>query len=119
MTVQKFFQRGARRASFEADKLQRTLKVQNTIGNLRTQIKREVVHLGETALRLYREGALAEDELKVIAQAIEALEAQVAEQGDCPGADQGRNVPRERSAGGRAARNGHPGLSQLRADASG
>lgn len=79
MTVQKFFKRSAKRASFEADRLQRTMKVQNTIGNLRTQIKREVVHLGKAALRLYREGGLAEEELKAIGQAIEALEAQVAE----------------------------------------
>jgi hypothetical protein len=79
MSVQKFFQQGAKRASFEADKLQRTLKVQNTIGNLRSQIRKETMHLGETALRLYREGTLTEEELKVIAEAIESLEAQVAE----------------------------------------
>ena len=79
MTVQSFLQRGAKRAGFEADKLQRTLKVQNTIGNLRTQIRGKVTHLGETALRLYRQGALVEDELKAIGQAIEALEAQAAE----------------------------------------
>jgi hypothetical protein len=79
MTVQSFLQRGAKRAGFEADKLQRTLKVQNTVGNLRTQIKGKVAHLGETALRLYRQGALAEEELKAIGQAIKALEAQVAE----------------------------------------
>ena len=79
MTVQSFLQRGAKRASFEADKLQRTLKVQNTISNLRTQIRGKVTHLGETALRLYRQGALVEDELKAIGQAIEALEAQAAE----------------------------------------
>ncbi|HEY89312.1 MAG TPA: zinc ribbon domain-containing protein [Thermoflexia bacterium] len=79
MTVQSFLQRGAKRASFEADKLQRTLKVQNTIGSLRTQIRGKVTHLGETALRLYRQGALVEEELKAIGQAIEALEAHIAE----------------------------------------
>lgn len=79
MSVQKFFRQSAKRASFEADKLQRAMKVQSTIGNLRTQVKGKVVLLGETALRLYREDALAEEGLKVIAQAIEALEAQIAE----------------------------------------
>lgn len=79
MDVQKLFQRGAKRASFEAEKLQRTLEMQNAIGHLGTQIKEKATHLGKAALRLYREDGLAEEELKAIAQAIEALEAQVAE----------------------------------------
>lgn len=79
MSVQRLFKQGAERARFEADRLQRTLKVQSEIGNLRTQVRRAVIKLGETALHLYRQDALIEEELNAVAQSIEALEAQIAE----------------------------------------
>jgi DNA repair exonuclease SbcCD ATPase subunit len=78
MTLQSFLKRSANRAAFEADKLQRTVKIQNAIGRLRTQICSETLKLGQTALRLYREAGLAEAELQDIAQAIETLEEQIA-----------------------------------------
>ncbi|MBN1582237.1 MAG: zinc-ribbon domain-containing protein [Anaerolineae bacterium] len=80
MTIQRFFQESTQRARFEADKLQRTLKVQNAISGLRSQANSQVGHLGQEALRLHRERGLAEAELTAISEAIEHLEAQIVTQ---------------------------------------
>lgn len=64
------------RAKFEADKFQRTSKINGEIGNLRSQIETNTRQLGERALELYQQGALHAPEIASLAQIIAQLQEQ-------------------------------------------
>ena len=68
---------GVDRARFEADKLQKTLRIQNEIGELRKQIDANRLEFADRALELYKAGQIQSATLGEILRAIEALQARV------------------------------------------
>lgn len=67
---------GVDRAKFEADKFQRTSKVNGEISNLKAQIETNTRQLGERALELYQQGMLTAPEIASLAQIIGQLRDQ-------------------------------------------
>jgi hypothetical protein len=68
---------GVDRAKFEADKFQRTSKINSEIGNFKSQIDTNMRQLGERALELYQQGSLQAPEIASLAQIIAQLRAQL------------------------------------------
>lgn len=68
---------GVDRAKFEADKFQRTSKINGDIGNFKSQIDTNMRQLGERALELYQQGAIQAPEIASLAQVIAQLREQL------------------------------------------
>ena len=68
---------GVDRAKFEADKFQRTSKINGDIGNFKSQVDTNMRQLGERALELYQQGALQAPEIASLAQVIAQLREQL------------------------------------------
>jgi hypothetical protein len=67
---------GVDRAKFEADKFQRTSRINGEISNIKSQIDTNVRQLGERALELYQQGAITAPEIASLAQIIAQLRDQ-------------------------------------------
>jgi hypothetical protein len=73
----KTISQGVDRAKFEADKFQKTTRVQNEIAELKRQIDAKRLDFGDRALDLYKAGKLQSATLGEIAQGIDALRASI------------------------------------------
>ncbi len=72
---------GVDRAKYEADKFQRTSKINSEVANLKAQTDTNMRQLGERALELYQQGSLQAPEIASLAQLIAQLrDQQVAKQ---------------------------------------
>ena len=67
---------GVDRAKYEADKFQRTTRINSEIGNYKAQIDTNMRQLGERALELYQQGTLQAPEIASLAQIIAQLRDQ-------------------------------------------
>lgn len=67
---------GVERAKYEADKFQRTSKINGEISNFNAQIETNLRQLGERALELYQQGTLQAPEIASLAQIIAQLRDQ-------------------------------------------
>ncbi len=67
---------GVDRAKFEADKFQRTSRINGEINNIKSQIDTNIRQLGERALELYQQGAITAPEIASLAQIIAQLRDQ-------------------------------------------
>ena len=67
---------GVDRAKFEADKFQRTSRINGEISNLNSQIETNLRQLGERALELHEQGMLPAPEIASLAQVITQLRTQ-------------------------------------------
>lgn len=68
---------GVDRAKYEADKFQRTTKINGEIANFKSQIDTNMRQLGERALELYQQGTLQAPEIASLAQIIAQLRSQL------------------------------------------
>jgi BMFP domain-containing protein YqiC len=68
---------GVDRAKFEAEKFQRTTKINGEIANHRSQIDTNLRQLGERALELFQQGSIHAPEIASLAQVIAQLREQV------------------------------------------
>ena len=68
---------GVDRAKFEADKFQKTLRIQNEINELKKQIDAKRLEFGDRALELYKAGQFQSATLGEILRSIEALQVSV------------------------------------------
>ena len=68
---------GVERAKYEADKFQRTSKINSEISNFNAQVETNLRQLGERALELYQQGTLQAPEIASLAQIIGQLRDQV------------------------------------------
>ena len=66
---------GVDRAKFEADKLQKNLRLQNEISELKRQIDGKRMEFGDRALELFKAGQFQSATLSEILQAMDALRA--------------------------------------------
>jgi hypothetical protein len=67
---------GVDRAKFEADKFQRTSRINGEINNIKSQIDTNIRQLGERALELYQQGSITAPEIASLAQIIAQLRDQ-------------------------------------------
>lgn len=67
---------GVDRAKYEADKFQRTSRINSEIANLKAQTDTNMRQLGERALELYQQGTLQAPEIASLAQIIAQLRDQ-------------------------------------------
>jgi uncharacterized Zn finger protein (UPF0148 family) len=67
---------GVDRAKYEADKFQRTARLNSEISNYKAQIETNMRQLGERALELYQQGVLQAPEIASLAQIIAQLRDQ-------------------------------------------
>lgn len=67
---------GVDRAKYEADKFQRTSRINSEIANLKAQTETNMRQLGERALELYEQGSLQAPEIASLAQLIAQLREQ-------------------------------------------
>lgn len=65
------------RAKFEADKLQRTLRLESELGEFRRQLDTKRLEFGDRALELFKAGKIQSPTLAGILREIEALQASV------------------------------------------
>ncbi|MDZ4721278.1 MAG: zinc-ribbon domain-containing protein [Roseiflexaceae bacterium] len=65
---------GVERAKFEADKIQRTLKMEAELGDLKKQLDGKRLEFGDRALELYRAGMIQSPTLGAILREIEAFQ---------------------------------------------
>jgi hypothetical protein len=63
------------RAKFEADKLQRTLRLESELGEVRRQLDTKRLEFGDRALELFKAGKIQSPTLAGILREIEALQA--------------------------------------------
>jgi hypothetical protein len=75
-SLSKTLSTGVDRAKFEADKFQRTSRVNGEINNIKSQIDTNIRQLGERALELYQQGAITAPEIASLAQIIAQLRDQ-------------------------------------------
>ena len=75
-SLSKTLSSGVDRAKYEADKFQRTSRVNGEINNIKSQIDTNVRQLGERALELYQQGTLTAPEIASLAQIIAQLRDQ-------------------------------------------
>jgi hypothetical protein len=80
MPIQESLSRAAKIARWKADQQMRLLKSQNQIRELEGQIKTQKARLADTALTLYTQQRLSEEELKEICAAIAQLHEQIRQQ---------------------------------------
>jgi zinc-ribbon domain len=65
---------GVERAKFEADKIQRTLKLENELGELKKHVDNKRLEFGDRALELYRAGMIQSPTLGSILREIEGFQ---------------------------------------------
>ncbi|HNP86104.1 MAG: zinc ribbon domain-containing protein [Chloroflexi bacterium SZAS-1] len=65
------------RAKFEADKFQRTTKLQGEINDLKRQIDTNRLEFGDRAIQLYRAGQIQSPTLGELLKALDALQASI------------------------------------------
>lgn len=75
--ISKTIAQGVDRAKFEAEKFQKTTKLQNEINELKKEIEARRLEFGDRALELYRAGQIQSTTLGDILRAIEGLQASV------------------------------------------
>ena len=80
MPIQESLSRAANVAKWKADQQMRLLKSQNQVRELEGQIKTQKAQLADTALTLYTQQRLSEDELKEICSTIAQLHEQIQQQ---------------------------------------
>jgi hypothetical protein len=73
--LSKAISQGVDRAKFEADKFQRTTRLQNEISELKKQIDLKRMEFGDRALELYKAGQFQSATLGEILRGMEALQA--------------------------------------------
>lgn len=75
--LSKSISQGVDRAKFEADKLQKTLRLQNEIAELKKEIDAKRLEFGDRAMELYKAGQFQSATLGEILQAMDALRTNV------------------------------------------
>lgn len=75
--ITKTINHGVERAKFEAEKFQRTAKLQSDISNLNRQIDAKRAELGDRALELYKAGQIQSPTLGEMIKQLEDLRAQI------------------------------------------
>lgn len=71
----KSISQGVDRAKFEADKFQKTTRLQNEINELKRQIDANRMEFGDRAIQLFRAGQIQSASLGEILKALDALQA--------------------------------------------
>jgi hypothetical protein len=75
--LSKTISQGVDRAKFEADKFQKTTRLQNEVNELRKEFDSKRMEFGDRALQLYRAGQIQSTTLGEIMKAIDALQASI------------------------------------------
>src|SRR5262245_20424198 len=75
--LSKTISQGVDRAKFEADKFQKTTRLQNEINELRRQIDANRMEFGDRAIQLFRAGQIQSATLGEILKAIDALQGSI------------------------------------------
>jgi hypothetical protein len=75
--LSKTISQGVDRAKFEADKFQKTTKLQNEINELRRQFDANRQDFGDRAIQLYRAGQIQSPTLGELLKAIDALQSSI------------------------------------------
>ena len=75
--LSKSLSQGVDRAKFEADKFQKTTRLQNELTELKRQIDVQRIDFGDRAIQLYRAGQIQSSSLGEILKALDALQASV------------------------------------------
>lgn len=75
-SLSKTLSSGVDRAKFEADKFQRTSRINGEINNVKSQIDTNIRQLGERALELYQQGTITAPEIASLAQIVAQLRDQ-------------------------------------------
>lgn len=76
----KSVQSTAEKAGFEADKLVRVRREEGALATLQNSVQTKLADLGRAALALHRSGGVSDPSLAALAQEIEGLEVQIAQQ---------------------------------------
>src|SRR4029079_10776681 len=75
--LRKTISQGVDRAKFEADKFQKTTRLQNEINELRRQIDANRMEFGDRAIQLFRAGQIQSATLGEILKAMDALQGSI------------------------------------------
>ena len=75
--LSKTISQGVDRAKFEADKFQKTTRLQNEINELRRQIDANRMEFGDRAIQLFRAGQIQSATLGEILKAMDALQGSI------------------------------------------
>jgi hypothetical protein len=75
--LSKTISQGVDRAKFEADKFQRTTRLQNEINELKRQIDANRMEFGDRAIQLFRAGQIQSATLGEILKAMDALQGNI------------------------------------------
>jgi hypothetical protein len=75
--LSKSISQGVDRAKFEADKFQKTTRLQNEVTELKRQMDVNRMEFGDRAIQLYRAGQIQSATLGEILKALDALQASV------------------------------------------
>ena len=75
--LNKTLSQGIDRARFEAERLQKTLRLQGEISDLKRQIDVKRQELGERAFELYKAGQIQSPTLGTLVQSMDALRSQI------------------------------------------
>ena len=75
--LSKSISQGVDRAKFEAEKFQKTTRIQGEIGELKKQIDGKRADLGDRAFELYKAGQIQSPTLGDLVKALEALRASI------------------------------------------
>jgi hypothetical protein len=75
--LSKTISQGVDRAKFEADKFQRTTRLQNEINELKRQIDANRMEFGDRAIQLFRAGQIQSATLGEILKAMDALQGSI------------------------------------------
>lgn len=76
-SLSKTLSSGTDRVKFEADKFQKTTKINGELLNLKTQVETNLRQLGERTLELYQQGAISAPEVASLAQIVAQLREQM------------------------------------------
>ena len=75
--LSKTISQGVDRAKFEADKFQKTTRLQNEINELKRQIDANRMEFGDRAIQLFRAGQIQSATLGEILKAMDALQGSI------------------------------------------
>jgi hypothetical protein len=75
--ISKTISQGVDRAKFEAEKFQKTTKLQNEINELKRQFDSNRLDFGDRAIQLYRAGQIQSPTLGELLRAIDALQSSI------------------------------------------
>src|SRR3954469_14437319 len=75
--ISKTISQGVDRAKFEADKFQKTTRLQNEINELKRQIDANRMEFGDRAIQLFRAGQIQSATLGEILKAMDALQGNI------------------------------------------